>query len=304
MDTGHHNCRDYYLEPPASIDTQTILSERKSRATTTKFPLRSSQPSPLNAPTHPTTAFPFLRLPFELRQHIYACLLPTAELVSNAPGRHVLGPAAVVRAAAPKPEAGRDSVIWKRGQTSLLCVNKQLFSECSNLIYGSNTFVLFVAYDSITFRFRYWLPHGLAPSHNYKFLDLIEPKYLRKIRRIALIIEHVDSYTGMIKFNVGGKGLTHGLREQVETLVEALKTDDPDDGVTRIQVKLLNGNNHLDAEQRTIVKRREASTGENHDVQTVLEPLGALRGLVEVSISGAVSADYARRLKARMMDGF
>lgn len=191
-------------------------------------------------------------------------------------------------------------MIWTRGKTSLLCVNKQLFAECTDLLYGSNTFVLFVAYDTITFRFRWLLPSGLAPSRSYEFLDLIEPKYLRKMKRLVVTVDHVDSYTGMIKFNVGGKGLTHGLRKQVEKLAQAMKTEAASEGLKIIEVKLLNGKEHLDAEKRSIIRGREAIIRGNDDVQTVLEPLIGLRGLLQVSLLGAVSADFARDLSRRM----
>ncbi|GAB7347752.1 hypothetical protein MBLNU459_g5303t1 [Dothideomycetes sp. NU459] len=301
MDTGHHNCRDYYFSPPSLINTRSVLDERKNRPSVARLPSRSSQPSPFNAPTRHASTFPFLRLPFELRQHVYSYLLPRTELVP-APGRHLLGRSAVLRTTQSKPEVAKESIIWRRGQTSLLCVNKRLFSECSEQLYGTNTFVLFVAYDSITFRFRWLLPSGLAPSRSFEFLDLIEPRYLGMIKKLVVTIDHVDSYTGMIKFNVGGKGLTHGLREQVAKLVRALKTTNPRQGLRRIDVRLLNGNDHLDAEKRSIVQGREASIRGNSDVQTVLEPLAHLIGLVEVSITGAVSEVFAQGLRKRMMN--
>jgi len=155
----------------------------------------------------------------------------------------------------------------------------------------------------------------LTPSRPYEFLDLIPATYLRLIKRLVVTVDHVDSYTGQIKFNVGGKGLTHGLRAQVARLVDAVKTAPNADlklntiqrgkrkgvqGVKRLTIKLLNGNDHLDADKRNRVRARESSISGVEEVQTVLEPLLSLRGLVSIKITGAVTDAFVEQLRTEV----
>lgn len=171
--------------------------------------------------------------------------------------------------------------------------------------------MVFVTYDSITFRFRWSLPNGLCPNRTYEFLDLVPAKYLRLVKRLVVTVDHVDSYTGEIKYNVGGKGLTHGLRNQVSTLIRALKeasrqrgrgqkkdaSFDGGQALKWLTIKLQNGNDHLDAEKRNMVKARESSVRGMEEVQTVLEPLMELKDLVKLKVSGSVTDEYVKRLK-------
>lgn len=349
MDLGHHNCRDYYfLKPtsadeaqaqaqaqaaPASIPTASILAIRAASKT-------PSQKSPLNGPSRRPSAFRFLHLPYELRQHVYSYLLPSTD--EHTDTRHLLQSISAKRtppthtnltpvalqallqqqlqkqqqqqqqsATSVSPGSTSRNIIWRRGNTSLLAVCKQLHAECAALLYGENTFVIFVAYDTITFRFRWLLPNGLTPSRTYEFLDLVPPRYLKLIRRLLVTVDHVDSYTGMIKYNVGGKGLAFGLQGQMRTLVTAFLTPESPQNpgaktrnshnVKRISVKLLNGNDHLDTEKRNVVKARETSIRGVDQVQTVLEPLNELRDVVQVEITGAVTDEYAHYLTGAMM---
>ncbi|KXL50769.1 hypothetical protein M433DRAFT_43195, partial [Acidomyces richmondensis BFW] len=190
-----------------------------------------------------------LQLPLELRQEILSYLLPrTKELAeNNALGNHARNFSAVRKRMAKGmvlPEAPAlksinrsippnltvsrngitipSNVVWQRGNVNILTVCRQLHDECAKMIYGNNTFLLFITFNGITFRFRWLLPSGLAPSASKSFLDMLPPKYLKLIKRVVVHIDHVDSYTGQIKFNVGGKGLTYGLRRQVQRLVTAL----------------------------------------------------------------------------------
>lgn len=311
-DTGHHNCRDYHL-PLHSSSTTTHLSPHP-QTTSQILALRAAQKSPLNKPiTRPS--FPFQRLPYELRRQVYSYLLPWTE-TKAAPGSLFSTPCSSANAAVtahqihlaslPAAKYGRDTTLWHRGQTSLLCVNKQLWKECSEILYGDNVFVLFVTYDLISFRFRWILPSRLAPSMAYDFLQLLGgTKYLSLVKRLVVSVDHVDSYTGMIKYNVGGSGLTHGLRLQVRKLVRALLEgcDDPneDAGLKKLTVRLMNGNEVLDSEKKGIVRSRESSIRSTEDVQTVLEPLSELAGLADVSLYGAITDEYKADLKRRMM---
>ena len=165
--------------------------------------------------------------------------------------------------------------------------------------------MLFVAYDGITFRFRWVLPSRLAPSVTFDFLGLLGGKrYVGLIRKVVVDIDCVDEYTGMIKYNVGGSGLTYGLRMQVKKLVKALRTggeNSHDGGLKRLTVRLMNGNEAaLDSEKRSSVRSRESSRT-IEDVQTVLEPLKELQGLVDVNLHGAIKDEYKQELRDKMM---
>ncbi|KAJ9620255.1 hypothetical protein H2203_008020 [Taxawa tesnikishii (nom. ined.)] len=346
MDNGHHNCRDYYLDVPSAA--QNVLAERALRKTRPSLPSRaSSQPSPLNSPVRRPDPFPFLRLPLELRRQVYSELLPRTEVQVESgrpaffntitaqripPTHHNLSPEVLqalhaqqkAASSSSTTRAGSRNTIWRRGQTSLLSVSRQVHDECAELLYGEAIFVIFVTYDNITFRFR-WLNslNGLTPSRTYEFLDLVPPRYMRLIKRLDVTVDHVDSYTGMIKFNVGGKGLTHGLEMQVARLVKALeppgnspncdvesgkgkrteqRSGQRHEGLKRISVKLLNGNDHLDAEKRTKVKARESNIRGATEVQTVLDPLAKLKGLVSVELTGAVTEEFAAMLRGKMTE--
>lgn len=361
MDVGHHNCRDYHLNP----DDIALKPDRPSKPVSTASILaaRASQKSPLSHSSHKVSPFPFLQLPLELRRQIYGYLLPCTQAQDDTrcilhsinsnrcpPTHHNLPPDVVQRLlanpAAVAAGAAKESVIWRRGQTALLVVCRQFHDECAALLYGESTFVIFVAYDSITFRFIWSLSNGLTPNRTYDFLELIRPRYLKFIKRLVVTVDHVDSYTGQIKYNVGGKGLTHGLRGQVAKLVRALKIaamndvtssvqhDDNVDnreggrganansiaghnlaeaerasmvrlhrgksnhGIKRVTIKLLNGNDHLDIEKKNLVKARgDSQFNSVKEVQTVLEPIAQLRGLVDLEVTGAVTKMYTEYLR-------
>jgi hypothetical protein len=114
-------------------------------------------------------------------------------------------------------------IIWQRGNVKLLSVNRQIHDECADLLYGGrNTFLLSVTYAGIIFRYSWLLPSGLSPTKRYPFLELMPGRYLARLSRVVICLEHVDAYTAMIKFNVGAQGLVHGLRGQVQKLVDGL----------------------------------------------------------------------------------
>lgn len=295
MDKGHFNCRDYHI-PQESVYDLTI------RTITPSLRHTGQARNPL-APK----AFPLLRLPFELRQQIFSYLLPNARLRS-ADTVSLIKPR-VERTSQSFGRIKPPSIVWYRGQTSLLCVCRQLHDECATQLYGSSVFELFVTYDSITFRSRWLLPSGLAPTRHDSFLMLIPPRYLRLIKQLQVTLDHVDSYTGMIKYNVGGKGLTHGLTSQVQILVDRLRQDNDVEtlceqsrirlGLRSLHLKLMNGNDHLDTEKKSIVRQREIARN-IEEVQKVLAPFAELCGLSRVQIEGAVSEEYAEFLESSM----
>lgn len=152
------------------------------------------------------------------------------------------------------------------------------------------------------------LASGLAPSHAYDFLaGWGGAKYIGKIKKVVMTVDCVDEYTGMIKYNVGGSGLTHGLRLQVQKLVRATNTARNEDaseeqGLNKLTVRLQNGNDGvLESEKRGIVRSRDSSVRSVEEVQGVLEPLQALTGLREVVICGAVTDTYKQELRDKMM---
>ena len=345
MDTGHYNCRDYHITPhfaPTTL-TSTTGSTTKSHHYHYQLPRHESfseleQRS--RSPASLKPKFPLLRLPLELRQEIFSYLLPrTREVADTNPlanharnfsavqkrvAKGMTPPKAPISPAASspggKPSAGPavSNVVWQRGQVNLLSVCRQLHDECADLIYGTNTFLLFLTFSGITFRYRWLLLSGAAPSRSYQFLELLPKRYLRLVKRVVVHVDHVDSYTGMIKFNVSGKGLTHGLQRQVQRLVNALKPvpmplhpkhDEPGEDedcvhehrhLTKLTVRVSNGNAVLDAIKQDAVRQREGGIRVNEDLEVMLEPFRQLYGVRECHISGAVNDEFARRLERSM----
>lgn len=314
MDTGHYNCRDYYISPhfaPTSITNDRVLLSRHESWQQLEQRSRS--------PVKP--AFPFLQLPLELRQKVYGYLLPRTmdRKDVNPLASHARNFSAVQKRGArgmklpqtTEPSAKTPShVTWQPGNIRLLSVSRQVHDECAEMMYGSNTFLLFVTYSTITFRYSWLLKSGLSPTRRYTFLELLPRQYLALIKRVIVNIDHVDSYTGMIKFNVSGAGLTHGLRKQVQRLVNALQsfesTDMPSSSchkrrLTKINIRVSNGNAVLDQIKSEIVRKREGRIRVVKDLEEMLEPFRDLRGVRSVQIDGAVTDEFSKILAAKMM---
>ena len=315
MDQGHYNCRDYYITPHFS--STTIVSESQ-RPEVQRHESWDELEERSRSPASQKPRFPLLNLPLELRQQIYGYLLPHTQEFrdSRLLSEHARNFSAVKKRGARGmviPAGGTSAnassvsnVVWQRGNIHLLRVCKQLHDECAELLYGTNTFLLFVTYGGISFRFRWLLPSGLAPSRSYNFINLLPERYLHLIKRVVVHVDHVDSYTGMIKFNVDGNGLTHGLHRQVRSLVEALQASSGSDAIAKdrrlakVYIRVSNGNAVLDALKTSIVREREGSIKVSEDIEEMLEPFGELRGVQQVSVVGAVTESYARKLEARM----
>lgn len=232
MDTGHYNCRDYHISPHFSATT--LVSETNARQQwLNRHESFNDLEERSRSPASHKPKFPLFRLPLELRQQILSYLLPNTQEYRDAGllSEHARNFSAVQKRGARGmaiPSVGASAasvsnVVWQRGNVNLFRVCRQLHQECAELVYGTNTFLLFLTYADVTFRFRWLLPSGLAPSRSYKILDLLSARYLSLIRKVVVHVDHVDSYTGMIKFNVGGEGLKYGLRRQVQRLVNALQ---------------------------------------------------------------------------------
>ncbi|KAK4548551.1 hypothetical protein LTR36_009461 [Oleoguttula mirabilis] len=348
-DTGHYNCRDYHISP--HLAPTTLKTTHDGRYQLPRHESFDELMHRSRSPASFKPKFPLLKLPLELRQEIFRYLLPrTKELLDKNPlASHARNFSAVQKrgakgmelpaaasasnpastsavkkrelkgmmlpAAAPANHfvSGNvtSNIVWQRGNINLFSVCRQLHDECAELVYGSSTFLLFITFAGITFRFRWLIPNGLAPSSSKDFLELLPERYMRLVKRVVVHIDHVDSYTGMLKFNVGGKGLTHGLRRQVQRLVNALKPPPQQPGgnadcnnverrLTKVTIRVSNGNAVLDAVKPDIIRQREGGIKVAGDLELMLEPLRQLYGVREVSISGAVMEDLARSLTTSM----
>lgn len=190
---------------------------------------------------------PVLQLPFEIRSLIYSSLLPTT--LSH-------------------PSKG---IVWRRGNVAILATNRQIYQETSKLLYGNNTFSIDVEWDSITFKYQWILPSGLVPTRTMKFPDDFVTRNVSLMKRFQIRVHYVDSYTGMVKYNYGGHGLTDGLRSRVIDLCRVLE------GVSELA--------RLEIELRD----------ENEDTelgQTLLEPFLQLSNVRQLVISGARNRQF------------
>ncbi|CAK4034839.1 Hypothetical predicted protein [Lecanosticta acicola] len=241
MDYGHYNCRDYHISP--HFAPTTLTNEHRSSPLLYRHESFEELEQRSRSPASLQPKFPLLKLPLELRRQIFQYLLPrTLEHHDPNPlASHIRRFSAVRKRVekgmilppppqqpssagiSPGPPAKNNNVVWQKGNVRLLQVCRQLHGECAELLYGENTFLLFITYSGITFRFSWLTRAGMAPNRRYEFLELLGERYLALVKRVIVNVDHVDSYTGMIKFNVSGKGLTHGLRKQVRRLVDALQ---------------------------------------------------------------------------------
>ncbi|KAI9874679.1 MAG: hypothetical protein M1830_009421 [Pleopsidium flavum] len=199
-----------------------------------------------------------LQLPFEIRSHICSYLLPTTV------------------------EQNSKGIVWRRGNVAILAVNKQLYEEALKILYGNSTFVVDVDWDAISFKYQWLLPSGLVPSRTMRFPDDIAARNVPLIKRLHIRVHHVDSYTGMVKYNYGGHGLTDGLKSRVEDLCRVLKGFPV---LAKLEIELLDGNKDMELGQ------------------TVLEPFSQLSNVHRATVSGPVAVAYARYLEGCMIRG-
>ena len=260
---------------------------------------------------------PLLRLPLELRRQIYAAVLPHTRSLTPRFQHSSPSPGEIPRAeynltfvrqaassngtwkmqkTSPKSEreTGND-IVWRRGCTALLAVNKQMHEEAADMMYGENTFVVDVTFDKIAFRCRWRTENGLIPSRQIDWLEHFSQRNLMRVKRYVVNVESVDDYTGMIKYNVGGRGLPAGIRGKVRELVHLLVAV-PELG--SVEVHLIDGDV---SRHRFPSGRVHRVQDESHDAQTqtVLEPFRALHGVRQVQVTG-VSEDYAKALEIGM----
>ena len=129
---------------------------------------------------------------------------------------------------------------------------------------------------------------------------------------MLIYVDHVDSYTGMIKYNVSGKGLMHGLRRQVLKLVCALQPIEEEEGygqdvdlreprterpgLARVMIRISNGNAVTQSLKVQFAEVQRISK----DIEEILEPFGHLCGVRDARVMGAVGQSYACELEDRM----
>lgn len=199
-----------------------------------------------------------LALPFELRRAIYEYLLPKTV------------------------ETGHKGSVWVRGHTAIMAANKQIQAETTAIMYGSNTFLLDIEWLCTTFAYQWFLPTGLVPKRTLVF-DQLAYRGMALIRKLHVRVHHVDSYTGMVKYNYSGQGLTDGVRDQVSALCTFLRNL-PE--ITKLTIELRDGS---------------ATIGLG---QGVLEPFLTLKNTREVTVSGTITPDYAEHISCRLHDAY
>ena len=188
-------------------------------------------------------------------------------------------------------ETGND-IVWRRGSTNLLAVSRKVHEEAADMLYGDNTFVVDVKFDAINFRYRWRTVNQLTPNRTYPFLDHFSHRNLLRIRNYIVNVESVDDYTGMIKYNCGGRGLPAGIRGKVRELADLLVVA-PE--LHRLHIHLIDG----------AISRVRFPSGRVHRVQDdnnfaqtqlVLDPFRALYGVRKLVVSG-VSDEYKEGLE-------
>ena len=159
--------------------------------------------------------------------------------------------------------------------------------------------MIIVTYDRIEFLYRWLLPSGLSPKRFCHFLDdkYFPQRYIERIRHYAVYVEHVDSYMGMIKYNCGGRGLTAGVKSQVQGLVDRLKAVER---LGTVQVRLVDTSMVLDQIRRVRVhcveKKKDAAV-----TQAVLDPFLDLRAVRRAEVAGSVAPSYKEMVETAMM---
>ncbi|KAA6412396.1 MAG: hypothetical protein FRX48_03386 [Lasallia pustulata] len=206
-----------------------------------------------------STRCALLALPFELRRGIYEYLLPTTL------------------------ETVHKGTVWIRGSTTIMTANKQIYAESTAIMYGTSAFLLDIEWDCITFAYQWLLPTNLVPKRTLAFPEHLTSRTVALIRKLYVRVHHVDSYTGMVKYNYSGHGLTDGVRDQVATFCTLLRGL-PE--ITKLSIELRDGS---------------ATLGLG---QGVLEPFLTLKNTREVNVIGSVTPEYGEHISRRLNDAY
>ena len=169
------------------------------------------------------TGCPFLKLPYELRSHIYSYVLPST---TDYPDR---------------------GIVWIRATAAIWATNRQVYNECTTLLYGNNTFLIDIRYDKVGLLYQWILPQTpLIPKRIFNFADSIAPRNKALMRKFHVRVHQIDSYmiakvhndlgwlqsqqsgvffVGMAKLvdTINSEYLARGLRCQVSTFCDFLK---------------------------------------------------------------------------------
>lgn len=177
--------------------------------------------------------------------------------------------------------------VWVRGNIALLVVNKQIYHEAIQIVYGTSTFTIDVRYNAITFAYQWILPSGLVPKTTLVFPDRFAERNLAFIRRYQIRVHVVDGYTGMIKYNISGRSpLADGVRDQVTKLASIIGN------VSEIQ--------HLQISLQDDYR----GTENDQSVPSVLLPFFDLKNTHAVSLSGNITSDLQKRLLNRLTNAY
>lgn len=234
----------------------------------------------------------FLRLPLELRRNVYAYILPHTEAFDL---RFQRGNGEAKQQSESNKEG--NEIVWRLGCISILSTCRQIHDECVDMIYGDNTFVIDVSFDAIEFDKRWRTANNLTPGRPYLFLDHFSQRNLMKIRNYVVNVEHVDDYTGMIKFNYSGQGLTAGIQGKVQELVDLLVLVP---NLRRLHVHLIDGAiSRLRFPSARVLRVQDVTI--DFASQTVLNPFMGVSGVCKATVTG-VSETYATRLKTSMAE--
>lgn len=165
-----------------------------------------------------------------------------------------------------------------------------------DLLYGASTFVVWITYNKIDFLHQWKIPSGLTPKKVYSLLEHFNANQFRRMRRLIVNVEQVDSYMGMIKYNCAGAGLVAGIRSQVQKFVDALAATP---ALASLRVSLT-ADLGIHAEIRRVKVHCVERDRNTVISQTVLDPFADLHGVANAEILGAVQSDYAENLKEAM----
>lgn len=176
-------------------------------------------------------------------------------------------------------ELGSD-IVWRRGNVKFLAVNKQIHDECADVLYGDHTFTIRVAFGTIKFRFRWLTTSNLTPNGTKDFLTHFSCKNLQRIKKYIVVVELVDDYASMIKYNCGRRAQIAETRNKVRELVD-LMADAP--YLKSLRIHLEDG-----AVRRTPSLNDRVNYADFVEAQTVLSPFVVLRNVRQVKVTGVV----------------
>lgn len=191
-------------------------------------------------------------MPFELGCGSYQYLLPTTV------------------------DTGHKGTAWIRGSTAIIAANKQIHAEATTVVYGSNTFVSDIEWGCTTFAFQWLLLTGLA---NDRTRDQLGSGGMAFVRKLHVRVQHIDSSTGMVKYNYSGHGLTEGVKDQ-ETAPCTFLRNLPE--ITKLSIEFRDGG---------------ATAGRG---QGALEPFLMLTNTHKATVGGTITPDFAEYISSRL----